>query len=514
MTARVQESGGNRGRVNKPDSKVKETKMKKLMVTALTAAVAGGAFAVMPQVYDYKASVKHMYAKRINVRDVNNTTRNVYQKLVKSASLKGYLVVDSEGATSQTIIADKIANGSTAANGYPATAGIDHGRNRAFLVVQNNSATVPAGVNARSFRTAKILPANIEVNFIDTSYRFGADGRPNATSGLAEGYLYVGGEAVGPVRAKLDSLTAGITSRIATAPAVGPGQPVAPAAGTAGMAMIQDYVWQSCYLFGEYNGPDYEGRNLAAWWQAAQTAIDGVFEADMQIATAVPGWTGTYYFHDTWMNGSGFGKFIRDVSAGTCCGFSGTSATALLNTLSGSLKGGLFLCTYEGLLHTSYTSNGQVITWLNLVQDWEDQWFTPLANPVQDQNYVGDQDQRDLWQDGFAELNTTDIITGTWSIKRRANNIPVAALTVPEVSLLSGRTVAANAANYTEDADDLEDLVSTLKGCALRLNDQTIFVATTGAAETASRVSTAATRYSVPALTPQFARYYGLGNFR
>ena len=493
--------------------------MKKLMLAAATAAVAGGVFAV-PQVYQYKASVKHMYAKRINVRDFLGRTQNVYQKQVKSAPLKGWLVVDTDGATSATLIADRQANVPGSAEAAAAAAGtgptlptitLDHGRNRAFLVVQNPSATVPAGVNARTFRTAKVLPANLEVNFIDTNFRFDEVGAPIASSGLAEGYLYVGGEAVGPVRPKLDILNAGIAERAL----------VAPAAATAGIAMIQDYVWTSCYLFGEYNGPDYDGRNVnPGWWQAIQTAIDAGFEAGVSLNALTGTWAGEYYFHDTWMNGSGFGKFVRDSQSGTCCGFSGSSTAARLSNLSGNLKGGLFLCTYEGLIH------GAGAAWLNGVNTWEDQWFTPAAGGAIDAfgrtrpwtvaQYTDgttgtDQDQIDLWQDGFAELNTTDIITGTWSIKSKVSNIPSAEVTLADVRALSGNAALAT---VTEASTGLLDLVQVLKGCALDLNSNTKFVITTGNPETVNRVAVAATRYDVPAITPWFAQYYGLANWQ
>ena len=479
--------------------------MKKLMLAAIAVTLAGGSYAA-PQVYQYKASVKHMYAKRINVRDVLNQQRNVYQKLVKSTSLKGWLVVDTDGATSATLIADRAD-----ANTVPPAITLDHGRNRAFLVVQNPSAAVPNGVNARTFRTAKVLPANLEVNFIDTNFRFDGVGAPVASSGLAEGYLYVGGEAVGPVRPKLDILNAGIAERALAAPA----------AATAGIAMIQDYVWTSCYLFGEYNGPDYEGRNLnPGWWQAIQTAIDAGFDPGVSVAGLTGTWAGEYYFHDTWMNGSGFGKFVRDSQSGTCCGFSGSATAARLSNLSGNVKGGLFLCTYAGLIH------GAGAAWLNGVNTWEDQWFTPAAGGTIDATGAfrpwtvaqytdgttgNDQDQIDLWQDGFAELNTTDIITGTWSIKSKVSNIPSAEVTLADVRALSGNAALAA---VTEASTGLLDLVQVLKGCALDLNPNTKFVITTGNPETVNRVAVAATRYDVPAITPWFAQYYGLANWQ
>ena len=472
------------------------------MFAALGAAVTTGAFAA-PLVYDYKASVKHMYAKRITVRDVNDVAREVYQKYIQSAKLKGYLVLDSDGSTSRTISLDR--GDAFASN--PPTCSLDHGRNRAFLVVQNTSAKAPQGVNARAFRTARILPANLDVKLYDDVKKFDGNGFPNGKTGLAAGYLYVGGEFVAPIRPKLDLLTAGVTERAAMP---------APAAGAAGMAMIQDYLWQSYGLFGQYNSADFEGRNRTSWWQSAEFSIDGAFEGVNTVAWTdsdiVPDGDIDYYFHDTWMNGSGFGKFVRDSIAADCCGFATERNPVVLSTLSGSLKGGLFLCTYQGLLH-----NEGVAAWLNGVINWEDQWFcnaiTLGAIGFGNINEA-DQLQWDLWQDGGLELNTTDVITGTWSIKLRTKNVPVEAPTVAEISVLTGNIVPPGALAYTEDATGLTDLVSTLKGCALQLNNQTLFVATTGDAETPERVSKAATRWSVPALSPTFATYYGLANFK
>lgn len=499
--------------------------MKKLMIAAVTAAVASGSFGAI--VYDYKASVKHMYAKQVRVRDFGNTQRTVYQKQVKSASLKGFLVVDNLGVTSATYMADRGEAVVAPVVGAYARATIDHGQNRAFLVVQNPGATAPKGLNARLFRTAKILPANLEVNFID-QFKFDQNtGAPNAKTGTAEGNLYVGGEMVGPVRPKLDWLTAGITER---------GVLPAPAAAAAGIGMIQDYVWTSCGLFGEFNSPDFEGRNRAGiWWQGIQAAIDAGFEPGVSLTTLTGGATTPwapavrYYFHDTWMNGAGFGKFSRDAAEGWCCGFGGGDATKMLETLSGNLKGGLFLCTYQGLFHNA----GAAWPWLNLVNTWEDQWFTPAAGGAidgaattypwvaaqyTDGTTATDQDQIDLWQDGPFELNTTDCISGTWSIKRRKSNVPTATVFQNEIRALAANSNAAGA----EASTGLLEFLQILKGCALNLNDNTIFTLTTSPTtvdaslqnEIFTRINSGATtRWQLPALTPAFAQYYGLANF-
>lgn len=490
--------------------------MKKLMLAAVTVACASGSFGAI--VYDYKASVKHMYAKPISVRDVGGAAREVYQKQVKSATLKGFLVVDNLAATSATYIADR-----GDANTVPPTITLDHGQNRAFLVVCNPGASVPRGLSANTFRTAKVLPANLEVNFIDDLRRFDPNtGAPNGRTGTAEGNLYVGGEMVQSVRPKLDWLNAGLTERGVLPP---------PAAATAGMGMIQDYVWTSCGLFGEYNSPDFQGIIPAAagvWWQGIQTAIDAGFEAPVSLAgltaaETVP-WAGNYYYHDTWLNGCGFGKFSRDRVDGWCCGFGGSDPTKLLETLSGNLKGGLFLCTYQGLRHNSRFPN----LWLNIVNTWEDQWFTPAAGGVidatgatipwvtaqyTDGTTATDQDQIDLWQDGPFELNTTDCIAGTWSIKRRVANVPRSAVPLAEIRALTANPAAVG----TEASAGLMELLEFIRGCALRLNANTIFTltsATTLQNEIFMRINSSAnTRWQLPALTPAFAQYYGLANF-
>lgn len=76
---------------NKPDSKKERNKqMKKLMIASLAACAVSGAFAA-PLVYDYKASVKHMYEK---IQKVGNF--NYYVKYVKSSKLQGYFIQDKD----------------------------------------------------------------------------------------------------------------------------------------------------------------------------------------------------------------------------------------------------------------------------------------------------------------------------------------------------------------------------------------------------------------------------------
>ncbi len=161
--------------------------MKKLMIATLGLVVAGSVFAD-PQVFDYKASVKHMYLKEVNIRTQAFNGR-VYQKFAKSASLKGFLIMDADGVTSPVVSAGEGMTASTAT-------AADYGRNRGFLVVQNSKAEAQV-------RAPKILPAVLDAKWIDTQFRRNHE----ATSGLAEGTLFVGGDFVAPVRPQIANAT-------------------------------------------------------------------------------------------------------------------------------------------------------------------------------------------------------------------------------------------------------------------------------------------------------------------
>ena len=462
--------------------------MKKLMITAAAVAMTAGAFAA-PLVYDYKASAKHMYAKEVNVRFAGNTFK-VYQKYVKSASLKGYLIVDADGATSQTIIADKIVNDpafNTGAwlNGTPATTASDFGRNRAFLVVQNSKAE-------RDVRFPKLIPAVLDAKWLDTKFRVdNAGNRVPSQTGLAEGYLYAGGDFGVATRPQLDNLYAAITERAALLPQA---------------RMIGDYAWQSIFLFGHYNMP-LISTAAANFWDTIQGAIDtGANGANLPLTNAYA--AGNPFFHDTWMNGAGFGKYlVNDGSFEGCCGFSVQDVATILQSLSGNLKGGLFLCTENG----DVVSNGQYFKFPLDLDVWEDQFFCARIDDGTGTYCGADHDQTDLWQDGELELNTTDCISGSWSIKLRTRSI-AATVTAADLNNLG----LALAAGWTEDAPGLLDLVSAIKGAALNLNNRTTFSNNRNIyTYTRSQLSQAANgQLAVPLMTPAFAAYYGFLNFK
>lgn len=89
-------------------------------------------------------------------------------------------------------------------------------------------------------------------------------------------------------------------------------------------------------------------------------------------------------FYDTWLDASGFGKAPTSSSiSGGGCGETVTEGCAALDTLAGSVIGGMFLCHpngYEG--------------------------YEAVSNLTLCQGFVG------------------DVITGTWSIKRNAKFVP------------------------------------------------------------------------------------------
>ena len=433
--------------------------MKKLLIATLATAAVGGAFAD-PLVYDYKASIKQMNLKAKTVT-FNKVKYDAYIKYQSTASLTGYLIQDADGATSP-VIQGLAGSG----NSVPATRPADYGRNTAFLVVLNTKAEAEV-------RYPKILPAVIDAKWVDTKLGSGA--------GLAQGYLYVGGDVIaGQVREALD-LYNGTLSANGRTPAKG---------------FIGDYCWTSIWLFGMYNGPLFDSNGS---YDNAEAAIDtAMATAELQQ----PFVAGTsFFFHDTWMNGSGLGKFATGKVKKPCCGAPSAAGRAL-DTLTGNLKGGIFLCTENGV--DAGAGYGFISG-----QTWEDQFFTARwdkggLNPGAWVG-AGDIDQADLWQDGDLELNTRDVITGTWSIKYTAKLAPVA-VSATELAALT-------AAGTTEDAKGLAVLMNTIKGAAVALGKKakkTVIFAS------GNEIWNEANAYHDPVtfITPQFCKYYGLLNYK
>lgn len=437
--------------------------MKKLMIATLGLAVAGSVFGA-PQVFDYKASVKHMYLKEVKIK-TSGFSGIVYQKYAKSASLKGYLIMDADGVTSPTINPDA-----------PAKA-FDYGRNRGFLVVQNSKAEAKV-------RAPKILPAVLDAKWVDTQLKKAH----KASSGVAEGTLFVGGDSVACVRTQLGDINGTITDR-GTAPA-------APAANTPGMSAYADYVWTSVYLFGQFNGPNWFKTPVNETpFRAFEKDWDENLPTELKtgVATKYDDLGFVNFYHDTWMNGAGIGKYAVPTSTtgDLCCGLTTTTTSEIvLDTLTGNLKGGLFLCTENGIdaKHADYK-------WFDN-SDWEDQ-FNCARLHVADK-FSGDIWQNDMWNDGAVEQETTDVIYGSWSIKWNRRFYAAKGGVARDLTEVEERTIVP-AANTIP-------LWGAIKGAALKLNksanvyDGTEIYMKRGDSN----------RFKLPVVTPQFATYYGL----
>lgn len=486
--------------------------MKKLMFASAAMALVGGAFGA-PLVYDYKASVKHLYLKSVTVKLANRTTK-VYQKFQKSSSLKGYLIQDFDGATSPTI---QTAKGIT--QNTPATSA-DYGRNRSFLVVLNPGAEA-------DYRLPKILPACLEAKFLDTNF----SAKKVAKTGLAEGILYAGGDAIKGVRPQIDDVFDGsmqqpnLVARTADF-----WTQTLPDAQKPGMVAYADYVWTSVYLFGRYNGPNWYAQDNGAgakvipfpdfeyaWDQNLPTAL--MRNVDQATGGVDANSDGNItksdifnYFHDTWLNGTGFGKYFipGDTVAGdVCCGLDKvtTSYTPVLDTLSGNAKGGLFICTENGIDATPAVV-GTYDFFDGDMHRWEDQFISYRLETAT--TYPADGWQNDLWQDGAVDQATTDVISGTWSIKYNkkffATKNPIyRAVTVPEVQVLTGNPDATG----VEVAEGLEVLVGSIKGAVLKLQPTATWL---NGAEIYMAPATVKGK-NLPVVTPQFAEYYGLADW-
>ena len=133
--------------------------MKKLMIAAAVAALTGVTLADS-NIFDYKASVKYVDMQKKSIR-IGGVPTICYLKVVKTASLTGYLVTDV------TCPCTVDAGAATPKSG--------------FLVVQNKAKK--SGV--------KMFPANFYARAWQTSL--------NGNTGTAEGYLFAGKGAIAAV---------------------------------------------------------------------------------------------------------------------------------------------------------------------------------------------------------------------------------------------------------------------------------------------------------------------------
>lgn len=465
--------------------------MKKLMIATLGLAAVGSVFG-NPLVYDFKATVKHINLKEVNVNVKANgstTKYKVYQKFMTSAALKGYLIQDEDGLTSQCL------NNSTATT-------YDAGRNRGFLVVQNSKAK-PASV-----KKPKILPAILDAKWLDTAF----NKNHTAKSGLAEGTLFIGGDMVGTVRPKLEKVGGTISELHEDSRCAGYATVTSdPSAAKPGTVALADYAWTSIYLFGQFNGPNWFTRQDVCPFEKFELAWDDNLPATVArgLATA---WQDPLnptlpvnYFHDTWMNGAGIGKWVKEAdttSGELCCGLKKqtTIGGKVLQSLTGNLKGGLFLCTENGIDAESYNYN-----WFDDVA-WEDQFNCERVDPAL--TFAGDAWQNDLWQDGTIEQETTDVLYGNWSIKLNtkfyaAKGGVAKELDVAEMNKVLGLPVETT--GTTKSALKAYAVLGAIKGAALKLNSKANWF---DGSEIYAKES--AERFDLPVVTPAFAKHYGL----
>jgi hypothetical protein len=331
--------------------------MKKLMLAAVAAAAAGGAFA-SPLVYDYKASVKHMYEK-----EHRNGNATVYVKYVKTSKLQGYFVQDFDATT-------LLAN--------TELAGAAVSQKKGFLVLINKSAE-------KDFRAPKIMPAQLDVKTATTSITGG--GSTVKTKVVAEAYFYAGPfaafpDANNPWDAAYDDGADYMFNNGAANGAAG-----VRAYGTVGSTL---------YLFGQHN-------TYNRFYNA------GTLPAGSILA-----------FGDAWMNGAGFGKGSGTTSL--CCGWGAVDGG--FGAISGNLKGGLFLCSISG--YPANTVLGYFALGLEDVFK-SDVGAANLAKTVQGDNAAVVDDPADevTWADGDIALSTTDVVSGTWTLKPAARLSPV-----------------------------------------------------------------------------------------
>ena len=394
--------------------------MKKLILAAVAIASVGVASAV--ETYSYKATVKHTYIKEqafTRVLGVTVPRVTLYVKFNKTSTLEGYLIQDDT----------ELLRLSATATITGAATELQPG-NRCFLVVKNKNAE-------KDYKYARILPGVLEAKWYDP--QLSAPG-----TSPAQGYLYIGGEVVAAyVGTTFDATRDGVAVGGYTARAFTNWQRLTPAA-TVPLYGIDDFFFTSAYLFGQYNQPSW----------ANPTQVEE--------------------FGDTWMNHAGFGKAAYFNNIKLCCGKGKGSAGIVLDNLAGSLKVGIYLCSENGEddSHTyGFNRTGLV----------EDQLWKAVAvnNPAPFATYnVGPvptaMRKLDMWSDGNLDLGTTDVGTGTWSIKR-TTNLAAPALTAAELAIITTATAADPVHQWGLAAPTTTlPLIQAIKGAFVALKPGTV----------------------------------------
>ena len=368
--------------------------MKKLMIATLAAVAAGGAFAT-PRVWDFKASAKHMYEKE---QRVNNTT--VYVKSAKTSKLEGFFIQDVDGAT--TLARSDLNVGYNA--GGPISA------KRGFLVVLNRSAE-------NAYRRPKIMPAQLDVKRSVT--RASASGSTSRFTYAYQAYFYAG-----PFASAADNI--GNTTWTASQDDGGDvlfygGATAEPYAGGTATRSYGTFG-STLYLFGQHNTYNRWDNTLV------QPAVCA--------------------FGDAWLNGAGFGTGSGVGTA--CCGWGSLDGDP--SSISGNLKGGLFLCSIGGRIANA--------TMGYFALGLEDLYAADLSNPIvighavqiDNAGYTDPVNGNDKqWADGDIVLNTTDVVSGNWTLRPRTGAFAPIDLTPGEIAWF-GLTGAPNFATSQEVA--------------------------------------------------------------
>lgn len=361
--------------------------MKKLMLTAAAIALSGAALAV--ETYTYQASVKHTYIKEqafTRVLGVTVPRVTLYVKYTKNTTLNGYLIQDDQ---------ELLRVSATAAITGAATE-LQPG-NRCFLVVKNKGAE-------REYQFARILPGVLEAKWYD-------DKLSGAGTYPAQGYLYIGGEVVAAyIGTTFHATCDGVAVGGYTPRAMTNWQRLQPAP-TVPLYGIDDYFFTSAYLFGQYNQPSW----------ANPTQVEE--------------------FGDTWMNHGGLGKAAYFNNIKLCCGKGKGAAGTVLDSLAGNVKVGIYLCSENGEndSHTyGFDRTGVVENQLWKAVQVNDPTLAltynvgPVPTALQ---------KLDMWADGNLDLGTTDVGSGTWSIKR-TTTLASPALTAAELAVITTATAA------------------------------------------------------------------------
>ena len=397
--------------------------MKKLMFAAMAVALAGAASAV--EAYTYKASIKHTYLKPKATTRLLNTTiakTTVMVKYTKTTTLDGYLIQDDQellrqsGLSAITGVATELQPG-----------------NRCFLVVRNKGAE-------KGYRAARILPGVIDVKWYDD--KLTAPG-----SSPAQGYLYIGGEIVtGAYRGTTFNALDGVEVATYAARTFGEWQRT----GRVPTIGIDDYFFTSAYLFGQYNEPSWQG---------------GVVEE----------------YSDTWMNHAGLGKAGYYNTIKFCCNRGTGGAGTVLESLAGNLKAGFYICTENGDNEThSQTIVMGVNAWpvkrTGLLEDqlWKGVRVNDATIPAltaayaKGVNYKGafQLQSLDMWGDGNLDLRTTDVGSGTWSIKR-TTSLQSVALTDNQIAQI--QTTWAYPTDYNGATGTTKPLIDAINGALVAL---------------------------------------------